>query len=168
VIAASAAAAGVTIVGEDLGTVPEEVSDAFDRWDVLGMYEEQFHLDDDPLPHIPARTVAGIRTHDMEPIAELVATADTSDYRQRLGAAHGCTIEPRWDAVVDQMLIRLTASDAYMVSADLDDLIGETRPHNLPGRVVPGLWARRLEEPTSETLADPDVRRRLSILGRNP
>ena len=168
VIAASAAAAGVTIVGEDLGTVPVEVSDAFDRWDVLGMYEEQVHLDDDPLPHIPARTVAGIRTHDMEPIAELVATDDTSGYRNRLGAAHGTTIDPRWDDVVDQMLVRLAASDAYLVVADLDDLVGETRPHNLPGRVVDGLWSRRLRQPTSEVLAEPDVCHRLSILGRLP
>jgi 4-alpha-glucanotransferase len=168
VIAASAAAAGVTIVGEDLGTVPVEVSDAFERWDVLGMYEEQFHLDDDPLPHIPARTVAGIRTHDMEPLAAFLAGADTSGYRARLGAAHGTTIEDRWDDVVDEMLVRLAASDAYLVVADLDDLIGETRPHNLPGRIVEGLWARRLDRPTSEVLADPDVCRRLTILGRTP
>ncbi len=166
VIAATAAAADVTIVGEDLGTVPTEVSEAFARWDVLGMYEEQFHLDDDPLVTIPARTVAGIRTHDMEPIAELVATSDTSGYRSRLGAAHGCTIENRWEDVVDQMLVRLAWSDAYQVSADLDDLLGERRPHNLPGRVGPELWSRRLERPTSETLADPDVQRRLAVLSR--
>lgn len=166
VIAASAAAAQLTIVGEDLGTVPAEVTDAFERWDVLGMYEEQFHMDDDPLQRIPARTVAGIRTHDMEPTAELVATRDTARYRQRLGDAHGREIQPRWDDVVEQMLVRLAASDAYLVQADLDDLIGETRPHNLPGRVVPGLWARRLDRPTSEVLADPAVQRRLSILGR--
>jgi len=166
VIAASAAAAGVTIVGEDLGTVPHEVSEAFARWDVLGMYEEQFHMDDEPLAHIPARTVAGIRTHDMEPIAELVATDDTTAYRQRLGAAHGCEIADRWDEVVDQMLVRLTYSDSYLVIADLDDLIGERRPHNLPGRVGPELWSRRLDRPTSETLDDPDVRRRLATLAR--
>jgi len=166
VIAASAAAAGVTIVGEDLGTVPLEVSEAFDRWDVLGMYEEQFHMDDEPLAHIPARTVAGIRTHDMEPIAELVATDDTSEYRRRLGAAHGCEITDRWDDVVDQMLVRLAYSDSYLVIADLDDLIGERRPHNLPGRVSPELWSRRLDRPTSETLDDPDVRRRLATLAR--
>jgi 4-alpha-glucanotransferase len=164
VIAASAAAAEVTIVGEDLGTVPTEVSDAFARWDVLGMYEEQFHLDDDPLPHIPARSVAGIRTHDMEPIAELVATDDTAAYRERLGAAHGCEIPDRWDAVVEQMLVRLAYSDAYLVIADLDDLVGERRPHNLPGRVGPELWSRRLDVPTSETLGSAEVERLLAVL----
>jgi 4-alpha-glucanotransferase len=166
VIAATAAAAGVTIVGEDLGTVPIEVSDAFERWDVLGMYEEQFHLDDEQLAHIPARTVAGIRTHDMEPFAELVATSDTSGYRQRLGAAHQREIGDRWDEVVDEMLVRLASSDAYLVIADLDDLVGERRPHNLPGRVGPDLWSRRLDRPTSETLAEPDVLQRLRALAR--
>jgi len=166
VIAASAAATGLTIVGEDLGTVPTEVSDAFERWNMLGMYEEQFHLDDEPLPHIPARTVAGIRTHDMQPVADLVAESDTSGYRSRLGAAHGCEIADRWDEVVEHMLVRLAWSDAYLVSADLDDLLGERRPHNLPGRVGPELWSRRLDRPTSETLADPGVRRLLAILAR--
>lgn len=166
VIAASAAAAGVTIVGENLGTVPEIVDDAFDRWDVLGMYEEQFHLDDDPLPEVPRRTVAGIRTHDMEPLAALVTTTDTSRYRALLGTVLGTTIDARWEDVVDHMLIRLAASDAYLVVADFDDLTGELRAHNLPGRVVEGLWSRRLAQPTSEVLADADVRRRLSILSR--
>ncbi len=166
VIAASAAAADVTIVGEDLGTVPSEVADAFARWDVLGMYEEQFHLGDDALPHIPARSVAGIRTHDMEPIAELVATSDTTDYRRRLGDAHGCEIDNRWDAVVEQMLVRLSWSDAYLVIADLDDLVGERRPHNLPGRVGPELWSRRLEVPTSETVGSAEVQHLLATLAR--
>ena len=64
------------------------------------------------------------------------------------------------------MLVRLAASDAYLVQADLDDLIGETRPHNLPGRVVDGLWARRLAAPTSETLATPTSATDSHILGR--
>lgn len=168
VIAASAAAAGLTIVGEDLGTVPPEVSDAFEHWGVLGMYEEQFHLDADPLPHIPARTVAGIRTHDMQPLAAVLDTTETTAYRQRLGAAHGVEVTDDWTDVIDHMLTRLAASDAYLITADLDDLLGETRAHNLPGRVVDGLWSRRLDRPISELLADPDLRRRLSILGRTP
>jgi 4-alpha-glucanotransferase len=166
VIAASAAASGVTIVGEDLGTVPVEVSDAFDRWEMLGMYEEQFHLDDDPLPHIPARTVAGIRTHDMAPLALAVEELDTDGYRTRLGVAHQREVSDTWEDIVDEMLIRLGHSDAYLVIADLDDLLGEIRPHNLPGRVVPEIWSRRLDRPTSVTLDDPEVRRRLELLRR--
>ncbi len=166
VIAASAAAAGVTIVGEDLGTVPVEVSEAFDRWDMVGMYEEQFHLDDDPLPHIPARTVAGIRTHDMAPLALAVEELDTDGYRTRLEVAHQREVSDTWEAIVDEMLIRLGHSDAYLVIADLDDLLGEIRPHNLPGRVVPEIWGRRLDRPTSVTLDDPEVRRRLALLRR--
>jgi 4-alpha-glucanotransferase len=166
VIAAAAAAASVTIVGEDLGTVPTEVSDAFDRWDMLGMYEEQFHLDDDPLAHIPARTVAGIRTHDMAPLAVAVGELDTAGYRLRLEAAHDQAVDDTWQDILEQMLIRLSYSDAYMVIADLDDLIGETRPHNLPGRVVPEIWRRRLDLPTSELLDDSDVRHRLQLLHR--
>ncbi|HYN30983.1 MAG TPA: 4-alpha-glucanotransferase [Ilumatobacteraceae bacterium] len=166
VIAASASAVGVTIVGEDLGTVPPEVSDAFDRWDMLGMYEEQFNLDLDPLPHIPARVVAGIRTHDMAPLAVAVDELDTVGYRARVGAAHGVEVDDTWQDMLEQMLIRLSYSDAYLVIADLDDLVGETRPHNLPGRVVPEIWRRRLNVPTSELLADPDVQRRLTLLLR--
>lgn len=166
VIAATAAAMELTVVGEDLGTVPSIVSDAFERWGMLGLYEEQFHLDDDSLPDIPARSVAGIRTHDMEPLAAYVAGHDTTAYRDRLSRAHGTSVDDRWQDVVDHMLMRLAASDAYLIVADLDDLIGETQPHNLPGRVVDGLWSRRLARPTATTLDDPDVRRRLALLGR--
>ena len=69
VIAAEASLVGTTIVGEDLGTVPEEVIEALARWDVLGLFEEQFHLYHHFLETIPARTVAGIRTHDMPAFA---------------------------------------------------------------------------------------------------
>ena len=54
---------------------------------------------------------------------------------------------------------------AIWVESELwPNLIGETRPHNLPGRVVEGIWQRRLDRPASEILADPDVLRRLDIL----
>jgi hypothetical protein len=125
VIAASAAAAGVTIVGEDLGTVPHEVSEAFDRWDASGMYEEQFHLDDEPLAHIPARTVAGIRTHDMEPIAELVATERHQRLPRNASVGHtGATIERPLGRRRRQMLVRL---------AHERRLPGDRRPRR-PGR----------------------------------
>ena len=162
VISASAAAAGVAVVGENLGTVPPEVVAALDAVEMLGMFEEQFVTGDSPLPAVPERTVAGIRTHDMAAFAEHVATTDLSGYRRELARAG----EDVQTDLVDAALSRLVHSDARMVVADLDDLLDETRPHNLPGRVVPGIWQRRLDRPISETFADPTVARRLDILER--
>ena len=78
VIAAQAAVTGTTIVGEDLGTVPHEITEAMDRCAMLGMFEEQLLLfrDDEhlvDLDPIPARSVVGIRTHDMPAFAAVVA-----------------------------------------------------------------------------------------------
>ncbi|MGB3736607.1 MAG: 4-alpha-glucanotransferase, partial [Ilumatobacter sp.] len=128
------------------------------------MYEEQFHLDEHDiggaptLRTIPTRSVAGVRTHDMAPFAEAADDVDDS-YRSLIGAQAD---EPLLDAV----LTRLASSDAHMVVADLDDLLDEHRPHNLPGRVVPGIWQRRLDRPLSETMADERVERRLRLLER--
>lgn len=167
VIAAEAAATGVGIVGENLGTVPPEVDAALGDWNVLGMYEEQFHLDGPSLGDIPSRSVAGVRTHDMAPFATVATASEHDDtlsgYRRRLGP-DATPDRPLLDAVIE----RLADSDAQMVVVDLDDLVDETRPHNLPGRVVDGIWQRRLDRPTSETLADERVLRRLRLLERNP
>ena len=160
VIAATAAAVGTSVVGENLGTVPEEVTESMQRWGMLGMYEEQFHMNDRPLPRIPARTVAGIRTHDMAPFRSHVESDPDSygSYRRQLTEASGELI----DAVTD----RLLHSPAALVQIDLDDLCGITEPHNLPGQVLSTLWSRRLDGGLSETLADPDLNIRLRRLGQ--
>jgi 4-alpha-glucanotransferase len=165
VIAAEAARTGTTIVGEDLGTVPDEVRDALERWDVLGMYEEQFHVHR-PLPPIPARTVAGVRTHDMPAFAAVVRDdpSGLAAYREHAAAALDRPVGDGAGELLDAALERLAASDAYLVVADLDDLLGETSPHNVPGRVLPSTWRRRLPRPTSAVLADLDVRRRVKLL----
>jgi len=162
VIAATAATAQVAVVGENLGTVPPAVDAALDEWQMLGMYEEQFAMDDESLGAIPTRSVAGVRTHDMAPFAvavdERAGSAELDRYRRLLG--------PSDEPLLDTVLERLAASDAQMIVADLDDLLDETRPHNLPGRVVPGIWQRRLDDPLTETLDDERVRRRLALLER--
>ncbi len=162
VIAAEAARADLAVVGENLGTVPPAVDEALDRWAMLGMYEEQFAMDGSSLGDIPARSVSGVRTHDMAPFAvasEPHATRRGGRYRRLLGAPDG--------PLLDVVLARLAASDAQVVVADLDDLLDENRPHNLPGRVVPGIWQRRLDEPLAATLANPRVTRRLRLLERS-
>ena len=164
VIAAEAARTGTTVVGEDLGTVPAEITEAMEEWTMLGLYAEQTRLADAELPAIPARTVAGLRTHDMAPFALLYDRGDLADYRAKLQRSLGRRVGSSRGSLLEGALTRLASSDAYLVAADLDDLLGETTPHNIPGKVLPTIWRRRLRRPMSDTLADPKVRRLLAIL----
>lgn len=165
VIAAEAAATATTIVGEDLGTVPAEVRAALARWDALGLHEEQFHLHQTRLAPIPARSVAGVRTHDMAPFAAVAAVGDLTKYRRLLAAALGRPVPDGTPALFDAILERLAASDAYLVLADLDDLLGGREPHNEPGRILPTTWRRRSPVPISDMLCA-DVRRRARLLAK--
>lgn len=164
VIAAVAARTTTTIIGEDLGTVSDEVRKALDRWDVIGLYEEQFHLDARPLARPGRRHVAGLRTHDMPAFASVVAAAPDrlAGYRDAVADETGRHVGD--DTLVDAALERLADTDAVLVLADLDDLLGETTPHNTPGRVLPTNWRRRLAEPVSAVLDGPLVARRLVAL----
>ena len=170
VVAAEAAATSTTIIGEDLGTVPAEITEALRRWDALGMFEEQFAIAHDHLDTIPARVVAGVRTHDMPAFA--TATADQpvavmDHYRELLDLAVGHSVGDGAGPLLDAVLERLAASDAYLVIADLDDLVGERAPHNVPGQVLDTTWRRRMRVPLSDMLSG-DVRRRLQLLSNRP
>lgn len=163
VIAAEAQLTTTTVVGEDLGTVPQEILDLLDEWDLLGLYAEQLQLDE-PLEDVPARTVAGLRTHDMPAFAARFADGDLGPYREQLAERLGRPVPDTAGGVLEAALQRLASSDAYLVVGDVDDLLGETRPHNVPGKILPGTWRRRFARPTTETLADPRARHNLSIL----
>ncbi len=171
VIAAEAARTGTTIVGENLGTVPEQVIEALERWDVLGLYEEQFNLYHHgarPLDPIPSRVGrrhphprhAGVRRRlrAATPPAPCTRTVVASP---RPSAIRSVTRRPTCSTPPSS---GSPASDAYLVVADLDDLVGETAPHNVPGQVLHSTWRRRLRRPTSGMLAEGDVRRRLKLL----
>jgi 4-alpha-glucanotransferase len=139
------------------------------RWDMLGMFEEQFLLyrDDDELDAIPARSVAGVRTHDMPAFAAAIAgdaAPGVDRYRRLVAGAVGHPVGDRASELFDAAVERLAASDAYTIIVDLDDLVGETEPHNVPGQQLPTTWRRRLRAPMSEVLAEPDVRRQLEQL----
>ena len=168
VIAAEATRTSTTVVGENLGTVPAELSEALANWDVVGLYEEQFSLyHPEHLPDIPARSVAGVRTHDMPAFAAAYTddpAADVDGYRELLADDVGHPVGEDAADVFDAALERLAASDAYLVVADLDDLLGETAPHNVPGRVLESTWRRRLPRPASAVMRDTDVRRRIKLL----
>ena len=108
-----------------------------------------------------------MRTHDMPAFAAAFsgdATGGVHDYRRLLAEAVGHPVGEAAADVLDAAMERLAASDAYLVVADLDDLLGETAPHNVPGRVLESTWRRRLPRPASAIVNDRDVRRRVKLL----
>lgn len=62
----------VRVVGEDLGTVPDEVRDELKRHDCLRMWVLPFEAGQDPeqaMKRAPTRSLACLNTHDMAPFA---------------------------------------------------------------------------------------------------
>ncbi len=167
VVAATAARHGTTVVGENLGTVPPEVNATTERWAMLGLHEEGFHLRDRELVDIHPWSVAGIRTHDMPAFAAAVDGAALPAYRRLITPDR--TLEPGDPGtLLDTVLRRLATSDAAMTVADLDDLMGLTEPHNEPGKTGIATWRRRLPRPLEQVLSDPAVARRLALIADRP
>ncbi|MEQ8718314.1 MAG: 4-alpha-glucanotransferase [Acidimicrobiales bacterium] len=168
VIAAVSELTATTIVGENLGTVPPQVGRLLDDWSVLGLFEDQFVMidehEDRGLPAVPGNTVAGIRTHDMPAFRSAYRGDDLSRgptppdlemclarrrravdrYRQAVAAEVGRPVADAPEEVLVAALERLGRSDAHLVMIDLDDLVGETEPHNIPGVTDPVVWRRRM------------------------
>ena len=158
VIAAEAAASSTTIVGENLGTVPEEVFEALARWDVLGLYEEQFHVHAHELPAVPARAIAGVRTHDMPAFAAVAGAFELGHYRwllsQWLGrdvdGVPGRSARRRPRAARPQRRLRRWSPTSTTCSA-------RRRRTTCPATCSTPRGGAACRQPTSEVLADPDV-----------
>jgi 4-alpha-glucanotransferase len=169
---------GTVMVGEDLGTVPPTVVERLRDWGLPGMYEEIFTLhhhlhagrpqsdgepggepDDEPdgepgLDPVPAGTWAGLRTHDMPAIARLVADHDVTPYLRHLANDLDRPVGADPRSLVAAMVERLRAGAALEVVVDLDDVLGVTEAHNVPGTVADTNWTRRLDIPAGDLAAD--------------
>jgi 4-alpha-glucanotransferase len=152
----------VTLVGENLGTVPPYVNAAMDRHHLQRMYVLPFETDRNPsqaLRPVPAACVASLNTHDLFPFAAYCQGLDIEQRRVR-GLIDADTADrERWErmATIDAlhrffvdkgllpehdkapaMLLRacltfLSLSAADIVLINLEDLWGETQPQNVPG-----------------------------------
>jgi 4-alpha-glucanotransferase len=185
VLAVESAHGDVRVVGEDLGTVPDEIRHAVDRHGLLGMYVSQFRLpgEDGHLPEPTDRQVASIDTHDTPTFAgwargldadvnlalgfvDEAEAARTRTHRahdvEQLRAAldrQGLQVDPGDEpALFAALVTALGASPAPALLVGIDDLVGETDPQNVPGT---GLdrpnWVRRLPCTVAELTADPKV-----------
>lgn len=79
---------GAIVVGEDLGTVPDNVPPALEKWGILSSKVLYFEHSDDgafkPAPSYPARSLATANTHDLPPLAGFWEGRDI-EIRQAVG-----------------------------------------------------------------------------------
>ena len=148
-----------TVIGEDLGTVPAGVRTSMRRHGVartavfLGALRPRAKRLD---PEVPAGAVATLETHDMTPLAGFlhgddietrVATGQLDPGAARREAAArrrlvvrmaaqskvSGDVEGAAPAILASSLAALARSPAKMVLVNLDDLLLERRPQNVPG-----------------------------------
>ncbi len=193
VLALESRQANAVVIGEDLGTVPEEIPPLLERWGVLStkvLYFERTANGGFRSPSsFPRRAFVSVNTHDLATLAGYEAALDV-ELNHRAGvldeerarqaqAARGDEVESlrRWANVAPggsssaAVYARLATAPSALLGVSLDDLAGEREPVNLPG--VPGdvypSWRRRMGRTVGEIISDPVVDETLrSIRGARP
>lgn len=152
------------VVGEDLGTVPDEVRAEMEQRNLKRLYVLPFEVDpnrDNPVKSPPHDSVASLNTHDMAPFAAFWSDADISDRIERgfqspEGGKSETAYRDSQRKIITQLADNVTGgpyevslkylaeSDAEAVIVTLEDLWGETEPQNRPGTSEPiPNWRRR-------------------------
>jgi len=177
------------IVGENLGTVPKQVTTSLKKHGIDGMYVLQFEVRPDPAaaftPPAPAN-VASLNTHDVPPFASFWQGADIDDRvdlglmtppeaideQQARDALRKALVarlvsdklldpsETDTAGVLSASLAALAESPANSVLVNLEDLWLETKPQNVPGTVKERPnWSRKARLSLEELARDENVRK---------
>jgi 4-alpha-glucanotransferase len=187
---------GCAIVGEDLGTVPDDVPPAMRAHGLAGLFVSQFTMPGSvgaPLGRAGSHQVASLNTHDTPTFAGWWRGADIDDKlalglvdadaadrerRERSGARRAvlaaigeAPADPDGDAACAAALVGvvrdLAASDAQVVLVTLEDAWLEPRPQNVPGTAHERPnWRRPFAVDADAALADPRVEALLAAARR--
>ncbi len=151
IVALEALRSGTAVVGEDLGTVPEEVRHGMAADRMLRSWVLEFEVSAGaPLPDPPEMAMASIGTHDLPRFVTFWEAPEHARWRRALGgdARRGLRV----------CLDHLAAGPARLVLADVEDLWLERWPHNRPGTgSEAGNWQHRSARTLEEIFADDEV-----------
>ena len=160
------------LVGEDLGTVPDEVRRTMSARGLLRTFVLQAELGagSDPLDRVPSAAMVGMNTHDMATFAGFWdADADADRQRETLRAAvarrgHAAADGPQ---VLDGCLQELAASEARALLVTLEDMWWEGERQNVPGTTTehPN-WRRRARYAVEELDRVPGLAPRLGRISK--
>ncbi|MGY1720668.1 4-alpha-glucanotransferase [Blastococcus sp. SYSU DS0552] len=146
IVALESHRAQALVVGEDLGTVEDGVREAMAEHGVLS-YRLLWFEDDAPAEW-PAEAMAAITTHDLPTVAGLWTEADVDEQREHgtgteeelergrqslLAHLPGLSDDATVEQAVEQAHALLATAPSLLLSATLDDAVGEQRRPNMPG-----------------------------------
>lgn len=175
-VALEAQRAGTAVVGEDLGTVPEEVRAGMSADGMARLWVLQFEVSaEQPLPEPPRGVLASWGTHDLPRFAAFWDATDVDEreaagalgrreadaervarlrWRRAVEAALGVGDDPA--AVLGGYLRHLASGPARQLLVELEDLWLERRPQNRPGTgAEAGNWRHRAARSLEQLRDDP-------------
>jgi 4-alpha-glucanotransferase len=171
IVALESHRAQALVVGEDLGTVEDGVREAMAEHGVLS-YRLLWFEDDEPATW-PAEAMAAITTHDLPTVAGLVTGADIEEQREHgtgtdeelergrsslLEHLPGVGPDASATDAVEQAHRLLAQAPALLLSATLDDAVGEPRRPNMPSANDRPNWSLPLPVPVEDLPAHPLLR----------
>jgi len=182
--------AGASVVGEDLGTVPDGVRERMARDGMLRSWVFEFKSTlEDPLPDAPRDVLASLATHDTSRFVAFLWGYDV-DESEKLGQLSSAQADARraqralyrealfealevpvlsdsqlTDAAREGCFAHVSASAALLVLVDLEELWGESEPQNRPG-TTDGNWRQRAALTLEEIRVDPKISAELDTINR--
>jgi 4-alpha-glucanotransferase len=178
IVALESVRAQALVVGEDLGTVEEGVREAMAEHGVLS-YRLLWFEDDDPAEW-PAAAMAAITTHDLPTVAGLWTGADLAEQREEgtgtdeelergraslLAHLPGLPAGAPAEQAVQRAHELLARAPSMLLSATLDDAVGELRRPNMPGTTKRPNWSLPLPVPVEDLPEHPVVQTVARTLG---
>ncbi len=155
IVALESQRAGAIVIGEDLGTVEEEVRAHLSRRHVLSYKVMWFEAD--PPTCYPRLSVASATTHDLPTLAGVWTGGDArvqrerggspdmaqlDDMRQRLQRVGGVDDQADVESVVERVYRQLAASSSAIVLASMEDGTGGEERPNYPDAMTSELnWS---------------------------
>ncbi len=188
VVRIEAARAGATIVGEDLGNIPDGLRDDLNSSGILGCRVAVFerHWDGDGSfispENYPEQVLASFATHDL-PTWEGWKKGRDIEWRREVGDIdEGAEAHSKGERQHEVGMLEahiggsssedlhcfLARTSARMVALQVEDILGLTEQPNLPGTIFdhPN-WRRRLPIPASALATDARVEKTAKILSES-
>ena len=172
-VALEAHRAGGFVVGEDLGTVEDQVRAQLQERNVLSY--RLLWFEDEPTSEFPVGALAAITTHDLPTVAGVHTGADLAEtsalglagdgsgdayFKRKLQQATGLDASAPVDDVIVAAHRALAEAPSLVRLATLEDALGVERRPNVPGTVDerPN-WRLPLPKPLEQLEHDPLLRR---------